>query len=449
MKLTFVLSEYPPHAGSGVGTYYSALLPALVRRGHDVEVLLGGHLPDAAPPYIRDGVRVSPLPSARVAAALPLFSQYTPFPDFHRSLASAWALWEHGGRGEGRDVVEVVDWGLLFAPWVVEPGPPTVVQMHSSTGQIRHHDHTAGQDLEGEVFLLFETGLLAYADALHTHSESNAAWWRAATRRGVEVHPPPLADPQADMPEPSDGDYLFVAGRVQRWKGPEVLCQALRLLGDRAPRVVWAGRDEVYAGQSMEAYLAATYPEVWGPRVQSLGYVPRGEVTQLQAGAMAVVVPSLWDVYNLVAVEAMQAGTPVVVSDGAGAAELVEDGVNGLTFESGNAASLAAALSRVTSVTPEARRAMGTAGRQSVLDHLDPDAVAARKEAMYAEVVQAHSAGRARVPPWLARTASPHDAPRDPLAFLDKIALRRLAGYTARRAADKAWAASKRFRPTS
>jgi len=61
-----------------------------------------------------------------------------------------------------------------------------------------------------------------------------------------------------------------------------------------------------------------------------------------------VVVPSLWyENSPNVILEAFAHRTPVIVSDLGGMAELVEEGVNGLCFPPGEAASLATALRRL------------------------------------------------------------------------------------------------------
>ena len=58
--------------------------------------------------------------------------------------------------GVGYDAVEVVDWGLLFVPWVTEAAVPAVVQLHGSTGQIDFRDPSPGAALQGHVTRLLE-----------------------------------------------------------------------------------------------------------------------------------------------------------------------------------------------------------------------------------------------------------------------------------------------------
>ncbi len=72
------------------------------------------------------------------------------------------------------------------------------------------------------------------------------------------------------------------------------------------------------------------------------------KVRQVHAGLDVLVVPSVWyENSPTVILEAYAAGTPVLVSDLGGMAELVQDGVSGFTFSTGNAAALAGLLQRL------------------------------------------------------------------------------------------------------
>jgi glycosyltransferase involved in cell wall biosynthesis len=75
---------------------------------------------------------------------------------------------------------------------------------------------------------------------------------------------------------------------------------------------------------------------------------PNSVVRAAMARARAVVVPSVWaEPFGIVAIEAMEAGAPVVASATGGLAEIIEDGVSGLLVEPSSVADLAAALRRV------------------------------------------------------------------------------------------------------
>jgi glycosyltransferase involved in cell wall biosynthesis len=92
------------------------------------------------------------------------------------------------------------------------------------------------------------------------------------------------------------------------------------------------------------------------------------------------VVPSRWEGFGLVALEAMRCGCAVVASRVGGLSEVVDDGVTGLLFEPGDAAGLAALLS-TTSASKLA--ALGVAGRQRFERLFRIDRVDAELDALY------------------------------------------------------------------
>lgn len=429
MRLLFVLPEYPPDFGGGIATYYGALLPALARRGHTVDVLVGSGVAEGSADHETDGVRVRGLASGAIARQMPAFSRYAPLPEVQRFLAGARALWEQADGGAGYDAVEVVDWGLLFAPWVAEPRVPTAVHLHGSSGQIATYDTFPGMELAGQTHRLLEGALLRHAHALHANSRANGAFWRDTTGRDVDVFAPAVpATPAREAPRRAEG---FVAARLQEWKGPQVLAEALRRLGADAPTVEWAGRvvGHPRTGEPYDAVLAREYPDVWGQRLVPFGQVPPAVVAEKQAGAAFVVVPSLWDVYNLTVAEAMQQGAVVVCSDGAGGVDLVDDGVNGFAFAAGDATALADAIVRAGALTPDARAAMSVAACETVARETHPDAVAAAVEARYTAL-----AGRsvAPAPSWIRDAVAP--GPTVSLdAFLGGLPLRDLLTHAAGR----------------
>lgn len=378
MKLLFVLPEFPPDFGGGVATFYGALLPELVRAGHSVHVLVGSAFVQASRRYTYKGVSVELLEPERFARHVPTFNRYAALPELARHLVAARALWEQADGGTEYDAVEVVDWGLLFAPWVTEQGPPVIVQLHGSSGQIAAYDAYAGMELMNQVVQLLEVTLLPYATVLHTHSTSNAAFWQEQTGRPVTVSPPPLA---AVSQEPNKGEHSgkgFVAARLQRWKGPEVLAEALRQMGGSAPVVEWAGRSVLHpeSGRPYEVEMAARFSDVWGHRLRWLQRLEPTAVAERQASSAFVVAPSLWDVYNLTVVEAMQRCAVVICSSGAGAVDLVVHGENGFVVPPGDSEALAVSMAQVLALSRSKRRAIGEAARETVIQALQPERIA-------------------------------------------------------------------------
>lgn len=435
MKLLFVLPEYPPDFGGGISTFYGDLLPALVELGHEVDVVVGSAFVQDLSPYKSAGVAVRGLEGTRAARWGERLSRFALLPSLRRALAAAWAVYEQTDGGADYDLVETVDWGLGFVPWTLAPdGPPTVVHLHGSTGQISANDPVDGEEVAGDIARLAEGVALRYAAALHTHSTANAEAWRRETGRSVDVLPPPIR-PRPAQTEARTGP-AFVAGRVQRWKGPHVLCDALRRLGSDAPVVEWAGRSTAWdrRGHDADRHLRETYPEIWGPVVRPLGVLRPEAVAERQGRAAFVVVPSLWDVYNLTAAEAMASGAVVVCSTGAGAVDLVEDGVNGFVAPAGDGAALADRVRQAADLPEREREAMGRAASEAAA-RLDPARVAGIKVEAYERALSAPRTPD--IPLGVRRSLGDDDHPADLDAVLDHLPLRVVARHLARRTGAK------------
>src|SRR5438067_715056 len=179
MNILFVLPEYPPHGGGGIGTYYSALLPALAEAGHSVRVIYGSNTVSEAGGTTSqiDGITSQVLDANLVSKYLSLFGRYEIAPKLAHHLAAAWGLWEQAQQGPSADLVEATDWGLNFVPWLLQPHPPLLVQLHGSIGQIAVQTPFRGEELPDSLIQLIELRGLASADHLQTYSTMNAGFW--------------------------------------------------------------------------------------------------------------------------------------------------------------------------------------------------------------------------------------------------------------------------------
>lgn len=441
MRLLYMLPEYVTDSGGGIIAFYRHFLPLLSRQGHEVRVLVGSGVKAEASKSSRiiDGVHVEFLEHERLMDYHARFGHYSALPALRRHLAASWAMWEQSGRGEGYEVVEAADWGLLFLPWIVEGGPPCVVQLHGSIGQIDVHDPLRGEEVHGQLVRLIESIGVSQASVAQAYSHGNADFWRRSSRRRVDRILPAWQPQSAPGSAPVRKSRGLVVGRVQRWKGPEVLCEALELLGARAPSIDWVGRDTLFENRktTTSAHLATTWPNIWGKGVLQRSQQPADVTARLQAEAAFVVVPSLWDTFNFTCAEAMGVATPVICSKGAGSSELIEDGVSGFVFEAGDAHGLASALDSLLSLSERTRRSIAEAGRQAVTEALDPvKRTGERQEAYEAAVRDGPKAGLAS-DDWLRLACAPRGRGADSLAFLDQTPLRQLLVYTLQRLRDK------------
>lgn len=143
---------------------------------------------------------------------------------------------------------------------------------------------------------------------------------------------PPRATPR----EPEALTIGF-AGALEPHKGPDLLLEALRLLGWRRTRVKLAGRF------GSEAYMQRLRALADGLRVEFAGPVPSEQMPALLRELDLLVFASRWpENLPILVLEALAAGVPLIASRIAGVAEVLHD--DALLFEPDDAVDLAARL---------------------------------------------------------------------------------------------------------
>ena len=429
MKILFVLPEYLPRMGGGIITNFSSLMPWLARAGHEVSVIYGSsfvNTPGGGKSTI-NGIEVEVLDTNLYAKFIPRFGRYETVPKLQRHLAAAWALWEQAQRNPPPDIVQVTDWGLLFLPWALREGPPVVASLHGSIGQIAQLDPLEGDRAADAIIQLIEVLGLSAIDSVITHSTNNVRFWTQKLARKVDLIRPVFV-PENLPHEPGERTGRgLVIGRVQRWKGPHILCEALHLLGQGAPEIDWIGRDVPIhkSNGSTARHLSQTWPDVWGKKIHHLPEESPAQIRERQLTAGFVVVPSTWDVFNFTCVEAMTAGAPVICSSGVGASDLIEKGVTGFVYEPTSGPSLAENIDRLLAMSPHHRSELGNAGAKAIKQALAPETVLPARLDLY-HALSSQARKPLPVDDELINICSPAEATTSLDASLNEIALRRL-----------------------
>jgi glycosyltransferase involved in cell wall biosynthesis len=388
LKLLYILSEYLPESGGGIISYYAGVLPYLVRAGHEVDVLVASRGFLDRPEQSLDGVRVSYLTSDFLAKGEDGFERFRHgFPSFSAFLPVAWAAFHQVEGGEGYDLVETTDFPMLYAPWVVEPvDVPVNLSLHGSPGQLDWYEYPEADSMDADLMRMVERVGFGSVYALQANSESNAGFWGHLTRRHIPVLPPGY---RAERVEAGDAERWrggLVVGRLQLWKGPRVLCEAMRLLPEL--EMCWIGRDvfDPETNGPFSARLAGEFPEIFASRLHHKEPVPNEEIRKRIAGAEFLCVPSTWDVFNLTVVEAMELGTPVVCSTAAGASMLIQHGENGFLFDPEQPQELASAIQALRALHQASRQELIQKARQTVMRELEPARLAKARATYYEDL---------------------------------------------------------------
>lgn len=175
------------------------------------------------------------------------------------------------------------------------------------------------------------------------------------------------------LPEISRQGFLFV-GRLSAEKGVDVLVAAVRQLTSIAVRVAGTGPEAVMLGN-----IAG---------LKALGALSSEAVRIEMSQSIALVLPSIcYESFPRTLVEAFGCGLPVIASRIGALAELVEEGVTGLLFESGNADDLAAKL-KWAQQNPEHMRQMGRNARKKYEAEYTADQNYDQLIAIYREAIE-------------------------------------------------------------
>jgi D-inositol-3-phosphate glycosyltransferase len=157
---------------------------------------------------------------------------------------------------------------------------------------------------------------------------------------------------------PSNHRMILFAGRVEPLKGIDTLFRAIAVLKGRRPEWNWdrlcvsvIGGDPSEQGQreNMEMARLHSLREELGllDLVAFLGARDQDTLQYYFSAADVLVMPSHYESFGMVALEAMACGTPVIASDVGGLQELVKDNKTGIRVKANDPNALAKAIERL------------------------------------------------------------------------------------------------------
>jgi glycosyltransferase involved in cell wall biosynthesis len=146
------------------------------------------------------------------------------------------------------------------------------------------------------------------------------------------------------VPRTSDPFIFFWAGRLEHVKGLDLLLDAFsELAGNRSENIILrlAGRGSLRAELEQRA-------NAWGldQIVSFLGRISREEMQKELQGANCFVLPSRYEAFGAVLIEAMSSGLPVIATRSGGPDSIVSK-ENGILIDAENRDQLLAALNRM------------------------------------------------------------------------------------------------------
>ncbi|MCC9078412.1 glycosyltransferase [Litorilinea aerophila] len=172
---------------------------------------------------------------------------------------------------------------------------------------------------------------------------------------GVDLarfHPLDKAMAKKKVGIPCGDTNILFAGRIEPLKGVDTLLRAMSILQERHPEAVRNACVAIIGGDPWADDLDAEMARLQALRaelgihdlVTFLGAKDQDVLPYYYAAAEMVVMPSHYESFGMVALEAMAMGTPVIASEVGGLAYLVQHGLNGFHVPSRDPEALAARI---------------------------------------------------------------------------------------------------------
>ncbi len=231
-------------------------------------------------------------------------------------------------------------------------GGTPIVHMFHTLGEMKNRIARTEAEREGEYRIDGERQVLRRADRVVVATLAELTQlrflYKANARKLVVI--PPGVDVSHFYPIPSDEAKLYVGlkpedrmvlfvGRIEPLKGVDTLIQAmssLQLKDDQRVHLAIIGGDPSASPQEMSAEMARLQKLCddlsVGQTVVFLGKRDQDKLPYYYSAAELVVMPSHYESFGMVALEAMACGTPVIASEVGGLAYLVKDGETGFTI---------------------------------------------------------------------------------------------------------------------
>ena len=383
MRVIMLSWEYPPMRVGGIAAALEGLAPALARAGVEVHVITSGASGGALEEEQAPGLTIH---RVQVTEQSDNFIHWVHHLNYHMELRAAalierWQAAEEavpkqkGGKAAEVSlrptVLHVHDWLGLFAGRALKHRYhlPIVSTIHATEfgrnsgihTEIQRYINQCEWDLQWESWRVIVCTRFMRAEvefALQTPGDKIDIIYNGvdAGTFDFEFAGKERREFRALYAAP-DEKIIFFIGRMVREKGAQILIQALPLVraGGRSVKLVIAG------GGNREHLEQLAYDLGVTEQVFFAGRVSDEDRDRLYRVADVAVYPSLYEPFGIVALEAMAARVPVVVSDAGGLPEVVEHDVSGTVTWNGNPESLAWGILRALNDPLAADRMVGNA----------------------------------------------------------------------------------------
>ncbi|RYY74753.1 MAG: glycosyltransferase [Gammaproteobacteria bacterium] len=379
LNIWIATSEFPPIFGGGISTYCWEAGVAWSSSGHNVKIFTR-----SASPYEelnienpRSGLAVVRFPvksEGKVNASLGYWHLL--------SYCLAENIIKQIRDGEIRpDIIEVQDYGAL-AYYLLKSklnglselaDTKVIIYCHTPVFELSHVNQEASYLFPNYWIGQCEKFCLRAADAVISPSEFLKTRLQSYTQKPIDVIPYPYfgetEDRVAELASVNTEYDLVYVGRLEYRKGVLHLLKSMKKLWDagRGVRLRMVGGDTYWAPKqtSIKALIEKGYSSYISKGWLTLdSAVPPDQLVQIFKSAKCVVIPSIYENFPYVCMQAMDLACPVLGSESGGHSELIgSEGLYGEVFSWSVNDNFDLKLSKILSLKDDERQALGKRGR--------------------------------------------------------------------------------------
>jgi len=384
--------EYPPRVIGGISPHVYFLSKHLAKQ--DVKVyVITCDFPGAPAHEVIDGVEVYRIDSYKNPS--PDFATWVYLMNMNMQKETAALIKKISNK---IDVIHAHDWLVANAGIGLKHifRKPLLVTMHSTEMGRRDGLHTTAEKMihETEAWLTYEAWkVICCSDYMISHVRYVFGLPNdklVMVPNGVNTHcydgiNTDCADFRSKFALPEEKIVLYV-GRLVYEKGIHVLINAVpKILNKVNAKFIIVG-----SGYMKEQLLNIVRSMGLEHKVLFEGFLDEATLIRLQRCSDASVVPSLFEPFGIVALEAMAAKSPVVASDTGGLSEIIEHDVTGVKVYPNNPDSLAWGITKVLSDENYAMRIRNNAYKR-VQEKYDWEKIAQQTKRIYEGVLGEYS----------------------------------------------------------
>ncbi len=385
--------EYPPRIIGGISPHIYYLSKSLARNGVKVYVITCD-FPGAPAHEVVDGVEVYRIDSYKNPA--PDFATWVYLMNVNMQKEAAAITRSLGGR---IDIFHAHDWLVATAGIGLKHvfRKPFFATLHSTEIGRRNGIHSDYERMihETEAWLTYEAWkVVCCSDYMVQHIKwafglPTDKLMMIPNGVNTEVYKKnekeDLARFRKKYALPEEKIVLFV-GRLVYEKGVHILVNAApKVLEKTNAKFIIVGN-----GYMKDQLLNIVNSTGLAHKVMFTGFVDDDTLRKLQRCADVSVVPSLFEPFGIVALEAMAARSPVVVSDTGGLSEIVNHDVDGVKVYTGNPDSLAWGITRVLT-NEQYANTIRTNAYQKILEKYNWEKIGQQTKNLYENVLAEHS----------------------------------------------------------